>query len=102
MSTHLRLLTFVKPYKKAVFFGCLVVLLAGAFGMIMPKLLQWSIDTGLKPPTFVESGARLESNINENQTVVSLSDPSKLTLDRPIQIEREKMRVDSISGNSVT
>ena len=45
------------PYKKQVVFAWFVVLTA-ALTMAMPQLISWSIDTGLKPPTYVDSGAR--------------------------------------------
>jgi ATP-binding cassette subfamily B protein len=102
MSTHLRLLTFLKPYKKEVIFGCFVVLCGGFLAMLLPKLLEWSIDTGLKPPSYVETAATLSEDVSASATTLNLSDAAAVAIDRVIQLDREKMNVLQVSGNTVT
>ena len=51
MSTHLRLLGFLRPYLKQVVFCWIVLAGSAAAAMVTPQLLRWAIDTGLTPTT---------------------------------------------------
>ena len=101
MSTHLRLLSFLKPYKKQVIFAWLVVTLAATFTMILPQLLRVAIDSGLKPPSTVEVGVNLTDPATSSDTTIIVSDGSKLDFDKLIKIDGEKMAIVSINGNTV-
>ena len=102
MSTHLRLLVFTKPYMKQVILVATVVTLAAVFTMVMPQLLRWAIDTGLKPPSYIESGASVAAHVDQSTTTLQVSDASPFNVDKNIQVDREKMLVRQISGNSLT
>lgn len=102
MSTHLRLLSFLGPYKKQVIFAWFVVVMTAALTMVMPRLVGWAIDTGLKPPTYVESGAQITESISTNDTQLNLDDGSIVTVDQKIRIGGETMIVTAISGNTAT
>jgi ABC-type multidrug transport system fused ATPase/permease subunit len=102
MSTHLRLLSFLGPYKKQVVFAWFVVFMTAALTMVMPRLVGWAIDTGLKPPTFVESGAQLTDSISSNETQIRLDDSAVVSVDQTIRIGSESMLVTAVSGDTAT
>ena len=102
MSTHLRLLSFLNPYKKQVVFAWLVVTLAAAFTMLLPQLLRVAIDSGLKPPATVEIGVNLTDPASSSDTTIVVSDGSKLDRDQLVQIDAEKMTIVSVSGDTAT
>src|SRR3990170_3825943 len=68
MSTHMRLLGFLRPYLKQVVFCWIVLAGAAAAAMITPQLLRWAIDTGLR-----EESTRLEASISESATTLVLA-----------------------------
>ncbi len=102
MSTHLRLLSFLSPYKKQVVFAWLVVTLAAAFTMLLPQLLRVAIDSGLKPPATVEIGVNLAAPASTSDTTILVNDASDLDRDQLVQIDGEKMTIVSVSGDTVT
>jgi ATP-binding cassette subfamily B protein len=102
MATHLRLLTFLAPYKKQVVFAWLVVALSAAFTMIMPQLLGWAVDTGLKPPTYVSIDVTTEDDLSLTATQVPVTNAEKLSPGAIVRIDRESMEVVSVSGNTLT
>ena len=102
MSTHLRLLSFLSPYKKQVVFTWLVVTLAAAFTMLLPQLLRVAIDSGLKPPATVEIGVNLAAPASTSDTTILVNDASDLDRDQLVQIDGEKMTIVSVSGDTVT
>ena len=102
MSTHFRLLLFTKPYIKQVVFAFVVVILAAVFTMVMPQLLAWAIDTGLKPPTFVETGATITQHVDDSDQTIEVSDAAPFDFDQKIKIDGELMVITGISGNTLT
>jgi ATP-binding cassette, subfamily B, multidrug efflux pump len=102
MSTHLRLLSFLKPYKKQVVFAWFVVAMTAALTMIMPQLISWAIDTGLKPPTYLDSGARITQAIASSDTQVSLDEPDIVTVGQTIRIATESLVITDLSGDTAT
>lgn len=102
MSTHLRLLTFLKPYKWQVAASWLVVILAAGFTMVMPQLLRWSIDTGLKPPTYVETGTKLTRAMTANDTTMLVEDATKLEGKTALKVGGEQMLLTGQDGNTLT
>ena len=96
-SIYLRLLSFLKPYMKQVVFVWLIIAAAAAFTMIQPKLLQWAVDTGLKPPKLVEIGTTVTGNVSQGDTTLTAADGSKIQTDQVIGIDNEKMRVTAVS-----
>ncbi|MGE3985200.1 MAG: ABC transporter transmembrane domain-containing protein, partial [Dehalococcoidia bacterium] len=102
MSTHLRLLTFLLPYKKQVFAAWLVVVLAAGFTMAIPQLLRWSIDTGLKPPTFVDTGAELARAMTATDTQIVVDEAGKLDGYDNLKIGSEKLQVTARDGATLT
>ena len=101
MSTHLRLLSFLGPYKKQVVFAWLVVAMTAVTTMIMPQLLRWAIDTGLKP-TYTSLDASISETIGLSDTQLVVENPQNLTVDETIRIDEETMKVVAISGDNVT
>ena len=101
MSTHLRLLSFLGPYKKQVVFAWLVVAMTAVTTMIMPQLLRWAIDTGLKP-TYTSLDASISETIGLSDTQLVVENPQNLTVDETIRIDEETMKVVAISGDDVT
>jgi ATP-binding cassette, subfamily B, multidrug efflux pump len=102
MSTHLRLLSFLRPYKKQVVFAWFVVAMTAALTMIMPQLISWAIDTGLKPPTYVDSGARITQSISTSDTQVSLDEADIVTVGQTIRIASESLIITDLSGDTAT
>jgi ATP-binding cassette subfamily B protein len=102
LSTHLRLLTFLRPYKKQVLAAWLVVVLAAGFTMTIPQLLRWSIDTGLKPPTFVNTGARLSEAATASDTQIVVDEAEKLEGYDNLKIGDEKLGVTARDGDTLT
>jgi ABC-type multidrug transport system fused ATPase/permease subunit len=98
MSTHLRLLTFLRPYTKQVVFAWTVVALSAAFTMIMPQLVRWAIDTGLKPSQSTE----ITRDISPTDKTIAVKDSVRLTVDQVLRIKREKVRVTAINVNDVS
>ena len=101
-ATHLRLLSFLGPYKKRVILAWIAVLATAIFTMVMPQLLAYSIDTGLKPPTFADSGAELAEDISSTDTQVILTDPADIEAGEKIRLGGEQLQVTSASGNTLT
>ena len=102
MSTHLRLLTFLKPYGKNVTIALIVVILSATFTMIMPQILRWAIDTGIRPPSFVDSGTTVTAPASPSDRTLEVGDAVRLVVDKKIQLNREIMLVTGIDGNSVS
>ncbi len=102
MSTHLRLLSFLKPYKKQVFFVWLVVSMTAITTMMMPQLIGYAIDSGLKPPTFKDSGAEITEPLTGAGTEVTISDPRVVAVGDKIRIDSEQVIVTSIVGDTLT
>jgi ATP-binding cassette subfamily B protein len=100
MSVHFRLLLFTKPYMKQVVLASLVVILAATFTMVMPQLVRWAIDTGLKPPSFIDSGVTITQNVDDNDTSIQVSDSSSFAVDQKIEIDREQMIITTIDGSN--
>jgi len=101
MSTHLRLLSFLKPYKKQVFFAWFVVALTAVLTMTMPKLVEYAVDTGLKPPTFQASDAQTTEVLTRDDTEVTVSDPSVVSAGERIRLGQEQVEVVGVSGNVI-
>ena len=102
MSTHLRLLSFLGPYKKQVMFAWFVVTMTAITTMAMPQLVGYAVDTGLKPPTFKDSGAQLSERLTRDATQVTVSDPSIVAPGDKIRIDSEQIIVSAINGNTLT
>jgi ABC-type multidrug transport system fused ATPase/permease subunit len=102
LPVHLRLLTFLKPYMKQVAFTWAVVIAAALFAMVTPRLLQWGVDTGLKPPAVENTGAQLAADVGEGTSVLLLTDTGRVRPDYVIRLGTEKLRVTAVSGNEVT
>ena len=102
MSTHMRLLGFLRPYLKQVVFCWIVLAGAAAAAMITPQLLRWAIDTGLR-----EESTRLEASISESATTLVLADAAPIRVGQliildSVRVGREKARVTAVDGNTVT
>jgi ABC-type multidrug transport system fused ATPase/permease subunit len=102
MSTHLRLLSFLKPYKKQVAFAWFVVTMTAITTMLLPQLLRVAIDTGLKPPTFADTGVRLAEPVSTTQTQLVLDSTAPFPAGERLRIGSEEMLVTAVSGNAVT
>jgi ABC-type multidrug transport system fused ATPase/permease subunit len=102
MSTHLRLLSFLGPYKKQVFFAWFVVAMTAITTMTMPQLVAYAVDTGLKPPTFKDSGARLTETITRDATQIVVDDPSVVSVGERIRLGEEQVLVTAIDGNALS
>jgi ATP-binding cassette subfamily B protein len=98
MSTHLRLLTFLKPYTKQVIFAWVVVALSAAFTMVMPQLVSWAIDSGLKP----SQSTKLVRDISPTETTFGVIDGSRIEVGQVMELRKEKVRVTAVTGNDVT
>ncbi len=102
MSTHLRLLSFLGPYKKQVVFAWFVVMMTAITTMTMPQLVGYAVDNGLKPPTFKDSGAEITEPLTSDATEVTISDPSVISTGDKIRIDSEQVIVTGISGDTLT
>jgi ABC-type multidrug transport system fused ATPase/permease subunit len=102
MSTHLRLLSFLGPYKKQVIFAWFVVSMTAVTTMLMPQLVSYAVDTGLKPPTFKSSGAELVESIGSGDTQISVDNASVVQPGERIRLDVEQMLVTGVSGNTLT
>ena len=101
-ATHLRLLSFLGPYKKRVFLAWIAVMATALFTMVMPQLLGYAIDSGLKPPTFAESGVRLQDPISSSDTELVLQQQLNIQPNNRIRIGAEQMLVTAVSGDALT
>jgi ABC-type multidrug transport system fused ATPase/permease subunit len=101
-ATHLRLLSFLGPYKKRVALAWVAVMATALFTMAMPQLLGYAIDSGLKPPTFADSGIKLEDPISASDTQVVLETPLNIQPDNRIRVGSEQMLVTAVSGDVLT
>lgn len=102
MSTHLRLLGFLRPYLKHVVLAWIVVAGSAGFAMITPKLLQWAVDTGLDPGrlTLAESAAAFDTHlIVQDAHGVG---PGKVITIQPRSGPAEKVRVTAVQANVLT
>ena len=102
MSTHLRLLSFLRPYKKQVLFAWIVVAMTAITTMMMPQLVGYAVDSGLKPPTFKDSGAEITAQLTPDDTRVTISDPSVVSTGDKIRIDSEQVVVTAIDGDRLT
>jgi ATP-binding cassette subfamily B protein len=101
-ATHLRLLSFLGPYKKRVFLAWIAVLATAVFTMVMPQLLGYAIDSGLKPPTFADSGVRVEESMSTADTRLVLEEPLDIQPDNKVRVGTEQMLVTAVDGNALT
>ena len=101
-ATHLRLLSFLGPYKKRVVLAWVAVMATALFTMAMPQLLGYAIDSGLKPPTFADSDVKLQNAISASDTQVVLETPLDIQADNRIRIGSEQMLVTAVSGDVLT
>jgi ABC-type multidrug transport system fused ATPase/permease subunit len=101
MSIRLRLIMFARPYIPQVLFTWLTVAGAAAFIMLTPQVLRWGIDTGIKPPNAVATGARLAETITPSDTSFSITDGERIQGLERIQVGREDMRIVTVVGNQV-
>ena len=101
-STHLRLLSFLGPYKKQVVFAWLVVMMTAITTMTMPQLVGYAVDNGLKPPTFKDSGAEITEPLAADATEVTISNPSVISVGDKIRIDSEQVVVTAINGDVLT
>jgi ABC-type multidrug transport system fused ATPase/permease subunit len=79
---YLRLLSFLKPYRLQVFGVILVIGAAASFTMVTPKLLQWAVDTGLKP----SSATDLTADAPAGATALTVRDAINLVPDQSLII----------------
>jgi len=100
MSTHLRLLSFLGPYKKQVFFAWFVVAMTAVTTMIMPQLLRWAIDSGLEP-SYASLDTTITDTIGLSETQIVVDKPDSLVVGENIRIDEEAMEVLQINGQSV-
>jgi ATP-binding cassette subfamily B protein len=102
MSTHLRLLTFLLPYKKQVIIAWIAVALTAIFTMTIPQLVRWGIDTGLKPPTWADTGSKIAAPLRADETTMQLTEPGDVSIDQKVRIGSESMTVQAIDGTTAT
>jgi ATP-binding cassette subfamily B protein len=95
-------LSFLGPYKKQVIFAWFVVTMTAITTMVMPQLVGYAVDTGLKPPTFKDSGAQLTERLPSDATQVRISDPGVVAVGEKIRIGVEQVIVTSIDGDTLT
>jgi len=97
MSTHLRLLGFLRPYLKQVVFCWIVLAGSAAAAMVTPQLLRWAIDTGLKPETTV-----LVAAVSASDTSILLKDAGSVEVGQVLRLEQnEKAKVIAVNGDAV-
>ena len=101
-STHLRLLSFLGAYKKQVIFAWFVVAMTAVTTMLLPQLVGYAVDTGLKPPTFKDSGAQITSDLGRDDTQVTVSEPSVVSPGEKIRIDSEQIIVTGVDGDTLT
>src|SRR5712691_11548670 len=97
-SMYFRLLYFLKPYKLPVVAVCFAIAAAAGFTMVQPKLLQWAVDTGLKPSV----STRLSTDLTSSATTLSVKDPDRLVLGQVLLIRGEKLRVTAVESEKLT
>ncbi|HLF72695.1 MAG TPA: ABC transporter ATP-binding protein [Dehalococcoidia bacterium] len=102
MSTHLRLLTFLLPYKKQVIIAWIAVALTATFTMAIPQLVRFGIDTGLKPPTFIDTGSKIAEPLRADETTMQLTEPADVSVGQKVRIGSENMTIESIDGTTAT
>ena len=102
LAVLFRLTLFSKPYLKQLAFATVAVVFTAVFTMIMPQLLRWGIDTGLKPPSFVATGTVVTALVDEAATTIEVDDSSTLAVGQKIQIDRESMTVTAIRGGAIS
>jgi ATP-binding cassette, subfamily B, multidrug efflux pump len=101
MSTHLRLLSFLKPYKKQVVFAWFVVSMTAITTMIMPQLLRWAVDSGLKPD-YADTGATITQEVDPKDDQIVVSGSSALTVDERVRLQDETFTVTAINGDTLS
>ncbi len=102
LATLFRLTLFAKPYLKQVSFAVFAVLAASSLTMLMPLLLRWGIDNGIKPPSFVDTGIAVTQHVDGSATTIEVDDSAALAAGQKIQIEGESVIVESVSGRTLT
>ena len=95
---YLRLLSFLKPYMKQVIFVWIIVAAAASFTMVQPKLLQWAVDTGLKP----QSNTEVVSDVPATANVIPVKSAQSLSAGDVLRIRKEKVTVTSVEGKNLT
>src|SRR5919106_929808 len=100
MSTHLRLLSFLKPYKKQVVFAWFVVAMTAITTMVMPQL-RWAIDSGLKP-SYAETGVSITRAVQPADDQIVVTSSSAFDVDQRIRLEDETAKITEIRGDTLT
>lgn len=95
---YFRLLSFLKPYMKQVVFVWVIVTAAAGFTMVQPKLLQWAVDSGLKPGGTTE----ISADTGPSATVLPLKKAVELEPGEILRVRNEQMRVVAVDGTNVT
>ena len=101
-ATHLRLLAFLGTYKRHVVIAWIAVFLTAVFTMITPQLLRFAIDSGLKPPTFKDSGVRLEEAMQSSDTQVVLQSPLELQPGDEVRLGGESVSITAVNDGVLT
>jgi ABC-type multidrug transport system fused ATPase/permease subunit len=101
MSTHLRLLSFLKPYKKQVVFAWFVVAMTAITTMVMPQLLRWAIDSGLQP-SYADTGVSITQAVQPADDQIIVSSSSAFEVDQRIRLEDETAKITEIRGDTLT
>jgi ABC-type multidrug transport system fused ATPase/permease subunit len=101
MSTHLRLLSFLKPYKKQVVFAWFVVAMTAITTMVMPQLLRWAIDSGLKP-SYEDTGVSITRAVEPADDQIVVSSSSAFEVDQRIRLENETAKIIAVNGDTLT
>lgn len=102
LATLFRLSLFAKPYPKQLFVAAFAVFAAATLTMLMPTFLRWGIDSGIKPPSFVDTGIAITQNVDEGTTTIEVDDSAALAVGQKIQIGRESVVVEAISGRTLS
>ncbi len=95
---YLRLLAFTKPYMKQVAFVWLIVAAAAGLTMIQPKLLQWAVDTGLKP----QGTTTLSADVQPGATTLTLKSGAGLQAGDTLLVRKEKLLITAVDGDNLT
>jgi len=101
MSTHLRLLGFLRPYMKQVVFAWFVVAMTAVTTMIMPQLLRWAVDTGLKP-NYPGIGVTITRPVTAADEQILVDNAASLQVGQRFRLGDEVLEVKAIDGNTVT
>ena len=70
--------------------------------MMMPQLVRYAVDTGLKPPTFKDAGTQISETVTKSDAEIVIDDASVVSAGERIRLGSEQVLVTAVNDSTLT